>query len=629
MLFRLADVYKSYGGNKILRGVSFQVNQAEKIGLVGRNGAGKTTVVRLITKEETPDDGEVFKVHNLKLGLLQQHVDFSASETVHTAALSAFQRLHDIEAEMRVLEQEMAENLSDEILEKYAELQTEFEQADGFTYTAKAEAILLGLGFAQQTWNTETEKLSGGQKNRLGLARLLLSNPDVLLLDEPTNHLDVNAVEWLENFLQTYEKTFVIISHDRYFLDRTCRRIVEIEQGKAVSYKGNYSQFLVEREERREQQQREFENQQSYIAKNEEFIRRNLAGQKTKLAKSRRNMLERLERVEAITADKSSGNFKLRKIERAGTNVLTVDDLAIGYGANILAQNINFTLHRGECLGVIGGNGTGKTTFLKTILGQIRELSGKLIWGTKTEIGYYSQQLEDLDNRNEIINELRRVAPMAENGELRSFLARFLFVGEDVFKRVADLSGGEKGRLALAKLIYSQKNVLVLDEPTNHLDIPSREALEDALLSYQGTIITVSHDRYFLDKITTQIFAFEENKKIEIFNGNYSEFHDWKMSRESRVGSRESSASANIFDEDQKPKTKDHLSKNQKQKIENRIGEIEKAIPQMEEELAKITWQMSQPEVISNHEQLKKVSRKFAETETIIQKLYKEWEELS
>ena len=632
MLFRLADVYKSYSGNEILRGVSFQVNQSEKIGLVGRNGAGKTTVFRLITKEETPDDGDVFKITNLKLGLLEQHVDFTENETVHTAALSAFQRLHDIEAEMRVLEHEMAENVSDEILEKYAELQTEFEQADGFTYTAKAEAILLGLGFAQTTWNTETEKLSGGQKNRLGLARLLLSNPDVLLLDEPTNHLDVNAVEGLENFLQTYEKTFVIISHDRYFLDRTCRRIIEIEQGKAVTYKGNYSQFLVEREERREQQQREFENQQSYIAKNEEFIRRNLAGQKTKLAKSRRNMLERLERVEAVTADKSSGNFKLRKIERAGTNVLTVDDLAIGYSENVLARNINFTLHRGECLGVIGGNGTGKTTFLKTILGQIRELSGKLIWGTKTEIGYYSQQLEDLEDRNEIINELRRVAPMAENGELRSFLARFLFFGEDVFKRVADLSGGEKGRLALAKLIYSNKNVLVLDEPTNHLDIPSREALEDALLSYQGTIITVSHDRYFLDKITTQIFAFEENKKIEIFNGNYSEFHDWRDV--SSIKSQVSSQAESNITESEKQRTMDegqraNLSKNQQQKIERRIGEIEKAIPQMEEELAKITWQMSKPEVISNHEQLQKVSRKFEETEKVIQKLYKEWEELS
>ena len=387
MLFRLSDIYKSYGGTDILRGVSFQINPNEKVGLVGRNGAGKTTVFRVITGEESADDGEVFKLSNLKIGLLQQHVDFIDDETVHTAALSAFERLHDIEAEMRHLEIEMAENFSDEVLEKYAELQTEFEQADGFTYTARAEAILLGLGFTKEMWNLATSNLSGGQKNRLGMARLLLSNPDILLLDEPTNHLDVGAVEWLENFLQTYETAFVIISHDRYFLDRTCRRIIEIDKGKAVTYKGNYSQFLVERAERREQQQREFENQQSFIAKNEDFIRRNLAGQKTKLAKSRRNMLERLERVEAVSVDRSSGNFNLKNVERAGLNVLTAEDLAIGYGTRVLAKDINFTLNRGECLGIIGGNGTGKTTFLKTILGNHRELAGALNWGTKTNIG--------------------------------------------------------------------------------------------------------------------------------------------------------------------------------------------------------------------------------------------------
>ncbi|MEP7038312.1 MAG: ABC-F family ATP-binding cassette domain-containing protein [Acidobacteriota bacterium] len=635
MLFRLSEVYKSYGGTDILNGVSFQVNPGEKVGLVGRNGAGKTTVFRIITGEEAADSGEIIKMNNLKIGLLQQHVDFTENETVHTAALSAFKKLHDIEAGMRILEHEMAENVSDEILNKYAELQIEFEHEEGFTYTAKAEAILLGLGFTKEMWQLETEHLSGGQKNRLGLARLLLSNPDVLLLDEPTNHLDVMAVEWLENFLQTFEKSFVIISHDRYFLDRTCRRIVEIERGKAVSYKGNYSQFLVEREERREQQQREYENQQSYIAKNEEFIRRNLAGQKTKMAKSRRTMLEKLERVDAVIADRSSGNFNLKKIERAGSNILTVEDLAIGYGENVLADDINFSLLRGECLGIIGGNGTGKTTFLKTILGQIRELDGKLIWGTKTDIGYYSQQLEELDERNEIIGELRRVAPLAENGVLRSFLARFLFVGEDVFKRVSDLSGGEKGRLALAKLIYSQKNVLILDEPTNHLDIPSREALEDALGEYEGTIITVSHDRYFLDQISTQIFSFESDGENEIYNGNYSEFHEWKemQNSEFKIQSIQNSNRENPNSEREtktttKKEQKSHLSKNQQQKIEQRIKEIEKEIPVLEESLSNFTIQMNEPEIISDHKKLNDVSVKYKKTEAKIQNLYAEWEDL-
>lgn len=632
MLFRLSEVNKSYGGNEILRGVSFQINQDEKVGLVGRNGAGKTTVFRMITGEESPDSGEVIKLNNLKIGLLEQHVDFTDSETVHTAALSAFKRLHDIEAEMRSLEDEMAVNVTDEILERYAELQTEFENEDGFTYTARAEAILLGLGFSKDLWSHLTKNLSGGQKNRLGLARLLLSNPDILLLDEPTNHLDVGAVEWLENFLQTYQKTFVIISHDRYFLDRTCRKIIEIENGKAVIYKGNYSQFLVEREERREQQKREFDNQQAFIAKTEEFIRKNLAGQKTKQAKSRRTLLERMDKVESVAAEKGSSKFNLKNVERAGANVLMVEDLKIGYGEKPLAQDIHFTLHRGECLGVIGGNGTGKTTFLKTILGHIRQLSGTINWGTKTDIGYYSQQLEDLDDRNIIIDELRLVAPLAESGALRSFLAGFLFFGEDVFKSVGDLSGGEKGRLALAKLIYSKKNVLILDEPTNHLDIPSREALEDALDSYQGTVITVSHDRYFLDKITTQILSFGENRESEVFYGNYSEFHDWKERAEKSKNQSQEKRSVSIeTPEDSKKQTladRTPSSKNQQQRTEKRISEIEKEIPQFEESAAQLTLQMSQPEIAVDPEKFADLSNRLQKIEKQVQNLYQEWEDL-
>ena len=532
MLFRLSEAKKSYGGTEVLRGVSFQVNPGEKVGLVGRNGAGKSTVFRLVTGVESPDSGDVFKANNLKLGLLDQHVDFGPGETVHTAALSAFKEIHDIEAEMRHLEKVMETDHSEPILDQYAELQIAFEHADGFTYAARAESILMGLGFTREMWSLDTGNLSGGQKNRLGMARLLLSNADVLLLDEPTNHLDVGAVEWLENFLAEYNGSYVVISHDRYFLDRTTNRIIEIENGRAVTYTGNYSAFLVERELRREQQMREFENQQAFINKTQEFIRRNLEGQKTKQAKSRRNMLERMERLDAVTAEKHGGSFGLKKVERTGNNVLTLEDLKIGYGQKVLASGLNLSLHRGEALGIIGANGTGKTTLLKTILGELSPLDGELRWGTKTNIGYYAQNLEELEPRNEVIQELRRVAPLADNGELRSFLARFLFFGEDVFKSVGDLSGGEKGRLALAKLIYSRKNVLILDEPTNHLDIPAREALEAALAEYDGTIVTVSHDRFFLDKIASQILAFESAGRTETYDGNYTEYHDWKESKD-------------------------------------------------------------------------------------------------
>src|SRR5919202_5575162 len=470
MLFRLSEVHKSYGVQDVLRGTSLQVNPGEHVGLVGRNGAGKSTIFRLVRGEETPDRGEVVRARGMKLGLLDQHVHFKAGSTVHESALAAFGRLQQIEHEMHELEHRMADAGDDleKILERYSDLQHEFEHEGGFEYAAKAEAILQGLGFHRDMWSLETEKLSGGQQNRLGLACLLLAAPDILLLDEPTNHLDVNAVEWLEEFLQAYQSAYVIISHDRSFLDRTSGRIIELENGKAASYTGNYSDYLVEREERREAQRRAFENQQQLIAKTEEFIRRNIAGQKTKQAKSRRKMLERLERVDVVRADQTAGNFQLKGVERTGNQALIVRDLAVGYPGKTLARDITLTLTRGECLGVIGPNGSGKTTFVKTLLGKLPPLAGEARWGTKVQVGYYAQQLDDLDPRNEIIMELRRVAPQtATAGELRSFLAKFLFTGDDVYKHVRDLSGGEKGRLALAKLIYSRVNVLVLDEPTN------------------------------------------------------------------------------------------------------------------------------------------------------------------
>lgn len=630
MLFRLSDITKSYGGTEVLRGVSFQINQGEKVGLVGRNGAGKTTIFRLLTGDESPDTGEIATINGLRLGLLQQHVDFDAAETVHTAALSAFKQIHDIEAEMRRTEKVMETDHSDAVLDKYAELQTAFEQADGFSYAARAEAVLIGVGFTREQWSMETRTLSGGQKNRLGMARLLLSNADVLLLDEPTNHLDVNAVEWLEQHLQAYERAYVIISHDRYFLDRTATRIIEIENGRAVSYKGNYSKFLVERALRREQQQREYENQQALISKTQAFIRKNLEGQKTKQAKSRRNMLERMERLDAVKGEKHGGKFDLKKVERAGNNVLTTENLAVGYGGTVLASGINISLHRGGVLGIIGGNGTGKTTLLKTLLGEIREIDGRVVWGTKTNVGYYSQTLDDLHDGNAVHAEMRRVAPNVENVEIRSFLARFLFFGEDVEKKVRDLSGGEKGRLALAKLIYSQKNVLVLDEPTNHLDIPAREALEAALDEYPGTIVTVSHDRFFLDKIATQMLSFEVDGSVLDYNGNYTEFHVWRDSKQATLAAAQEArqpephVEMSVFQENVST-----LSKNQRQQIEKRIVEIEQTIPELEAEAERLTSAMSAPTVAADYAHLTKVTEQHNAAQSRIKELYEEWEVLA
>jgi ATP-binding cassette, subfamily F, member 3 len=656
MLFRLTDVYKSYASQDVLRGASLQVNPGEHVGLVGRNGAGKTTLFRMVTGEETPDRGDVVRARGVRLGLLEQHVDFEPGTTVHEAALAAFKELQDIEHEMHQLEHRMAEASDDldAVLERYSELQHEFERLGGFEYAAKAEAILQGLGFERDTWATPTEILSGGQKNRLGLARLLLAEPDVLLLDEPTNHLDVSAVEWLEEFLAAYKSAYVIISHDRYFLDRACTRIVEVELGKAVSYTGNYSAFLDERDERREAQMRAYENQQQLIAKTEEFIRRNLAGQKTKQAKSRRTMLQKLERVEAVRPDAPQGNFQMQKVERAGTHVLTVKDAAVGYPDARLADGINFILNRGECLGIIGPNGSGKTTFLKTVLGKLPQLEGEIRWGSNVSVGYYAQQLDDLDDRNEIIMELRRVAPSsATAGELRGFLARFLFTGDDVYKHVRDLSGGEKGRLALAKLIYSRVNVLVLDEPTNHLDIPSREALEEALGAYDGTIVTISHDRYFLDRVATQILALDGEGHAEHYDGDYTEYHDWKAARRAAAAERDKASAQKPAQEvkakagggdgkagaDGKSgasssnaarKTKGGARKKSGKKSAERDPQsIESEIADAEKRLASLAEELASPGAARDHARLARLNEDYSRADERLRALYEEWERVA
>jgi ATP-binding cassette subfamily F protein 3 len=570
------------------------------------------------------------RARGVRLGLLEQHVDFEPGTTVHEAALAAFGQLQSIEHEMHELEHRMAEAGDDleAVLERYSDLQHEFERQGGFEYAARAESILQGLGFERETWATPCEILSGGQKNRLGLARLLLAEPDVLLLDEPTNHLDVAAVEWLEEFLAAYKSAYVIISHDRYFLDRACTRIVEVELGRAVSYKGNYSHFLVEREEQREIQQRAYENQQHLIAKTEEFIRRNLAGQKTKQAKSRRTMLQKLERVEAVRPDAPQGNFQMQKVERAGAYVLTVKEAAVGYPGNLLATGIDFVLKRGECLGIIGPNGSGKTTFLKTVLGKLPQLEGEIRWGTNVTVGYYAQQLDDLDDRNEIIMELRRVAPSsATAGELRGFLARFLFTGDDVYKHVRDLSGGEKGRLALAKLIYSNVNVLVLDEPTNHLDIPSREALEEALDAYDGTIITISHDRYFLDRVATQILALDGEGGAEHYDGDYTGYHDWKAARRAEKAA-DVEPSADKGPPPPQPQPRQRGAKESKKKgtaardpraIEDEIAAAEQRVATLAEELAK-------PETARDPARLARANGDYQKAESRLRELYEEWE---
>jgi len=629
MLFRFADVYKSYGAQDVLRAVSFQINPGEHVGLVGRNGAGKTTILRLITEEESPDRGEIERLRGLRVGVLAQHVDFSGGMTLIEAALGVFANLLALESKMRSLEQAMAEGTGarlDQVSEDYSEAQHAYEHEGGFTYHSRAEAVLLGLGFGRDEFEKVAANLSGGEKNRLGLARLLLLEPDILLLDEPTNHLDVEAVEWLEDFLAEYRSAYVIISHDRFFLDHTVGRVLDLEFGSVDSYRGNYSTYLEEKAERQEQQQRAFEQQQEMIARTEEFIRRNIAGQKTKQAKSRRTMLQKLDRLESVSSLETT-NFRLKPTSRTGDQVLILDDLSIGFPTRTLASHLDLTLRRGERLGVIGGNGTGKTTLLRTILGEQRPLGGELRWGSGVKSGYYDQRLSLVDERNSVLEELRTVAPSTvPDGELRGFLGRFLFTGDDVFKTVANLSGGEKGRLALARLIYSNVNVLILDEPTNHLDIASCEALEAALNEYTGTIITVSHDRYFLDQIATPILFFSD-EGVESFDGSYTDFYDAHHRSQRLKLTEESEKQVRATKPTVRQSSASSAARNGRPPKGPSPAEIESMIHAAEGELQALTTKLTSEEVSRDHQRLIEVSRQYTETESTIRDLYARWEE--
>jgi len=620
MLFRLDDVYKSYAATEVLRGVTFQVNPHERVGLVGRNGAGKTTIFRLVTEQEETDRGEVILLRGLRIGLLEQQPTFEGELTVRDEALNVFTEIRGMEAEMTRLEHAMSEasgEALDDAMHSYSDLWHAYEFAGGFSYHARAEAVLAGLGFSDIDLDKPADQLSGGQKARLALAKLLLSEPDVLLLDEPTNHLDVNAVEWLEDFLSEYKSAFIIISHDRFLLDRTAAKIIEMDGGRATVYPGNYSAYTRQREERRLVQAREYEEQQELIARTEDFIRRNIAGQKTKQAKSRRKMLERIERVEAVR-DERVGDFRLHSVARAGDNVLAVADLSIGYDTAALATGISFLLRRGERLGIIGPNASGKTTFLKTVLGDLEPISGGLTWGANVNIEYFDQELSSLDLGSTVSEEIAAVAPRATPGELRSYLAKFLFTGDDILKPVVALSGGEQSRLALAKLIYSRANVLVMDEPTNHLDIPSREALEAALAQFPGTMITVSHDRYFLDKLATKILHFE-NGAATYHNGSYSDFyavHHLKQTvrEEPALKKRPVAIPA---------KSRASVAAKERRRS---VEDIEQDIRMLENELAELSERLSSASSDWRPEQYAEIGSRQEEISSLLEALYREWQ---
>jgi ATP-binding cassette subfamily F protein 3 len=535
VLYRFERVSKSYGPREVLREVTWQHNPGEKVGLVGRNGAGKTTLLRIALGREEPDAGEFIKANAVRIATVDQELPGDLSESLHDYAAGAFESLHRIEAEMRRLEHAMADgdNLP-AIHDRYDRLSHRFENEGGYEMVAEVEKALSGLGFEKADFTRPLSELSGGQKNRAMLARAILSSPDVLLLDEPTNHLDFNAVEFLEEYLARSRRAYLVVTHDRRFLDRVAEEIVDLENGKLTAYTGGYTAYRRQKAERILAATRAFEKQQEFIEKEKDYIRRNIAGVNSRQAKGRRTRLARVERLEKPVEDATSVAFEFDAARVGGRSFLRARHLDAGYepGAPIV-RDVSFELLRGERLAILGENGTGKTTLLKALAGRLAPLSGSVQTGHDVSIGYYDQELRDLDPSRRAIDAVWDEHPQETEEAMRSYLALFAFRGDEVFSRISDLSGGEKGRLTLAVVMRQRHNLLLLDEPTNHLDLDSREALEESLEDFPGSLVLVSHDRAFIDRLATRVLDLRGGRAVAL-DGNYSETAEARTERRRR-----------------------------------------------------------------------------------------------
>jgi ATP-binding cassette subfamily F protein 3 len=618
-LFSLKNISKSYGTNLVLNDISWQIEKGRKIGLLGSNGAGKTTLFRIIIGELEPDKGEVIRSKHLRIGFLRQEYELEDDLTLFDEMLKPFFELLKLHDQLRKLEQKMSsESSPGKLLEQYGKLQIEYENKGGYSFENKIERVLYGLRFKKEDFDKNVNILSGGEKNRAALASILLSEPNLLLLDEPTNHLDIEGTEWLEQYLSEFSGTVVLVSHDRYFLDRVIQEVVELENHRLDRYVGNFSAYVEQKAERQEKASKEYEAQQEYILRTEDFIRRNIAGQKTKQAQSRRKALEKLEKLEKPKTKLKKMRMSFSSAQRTSRALVCTEGASKRFGERTLFENVNFSIERYDRVGLIGPNGCGKTTFLKILMGTERLTSGDVKIGSNLDVGYYDQEHEGLDVESTVLDEVWKANPRMLPVELRGFLGKFLFHGEDVFRKIKSFSGGEQSRVVLAKLILSKPNFLILDEPTNHLDIASREVLENALMEFGGTILVVSHDRYFLNKIVNRIYAFEDGHLKE-YLGNYSYYEEKK--REQKEKEKRKLA---VAKEERKKQTE---IKKVKPKIKKRsLYAIERDISEIEQKIEEIDYLVSTPDVYTDWQKLLELNQEKEELSKELEELYGEWE---
>jgi ATP-binding cassette, subfamily F, member 3 len=629
------DIHKSYGIDVILDKVTFNINEGEKVGLIGANGAGKTTLFKILTAQLEQDTGELFIDKNKRVGYLSQHLSLESGSTIYEELLTVFQELLNIESRITELEVKLNEpydnskqEYHDKIIHEFTTLTEVYEHRGGYTYKGEISRVLRGLGFTEEDFNKNINILSGGQKTRVALCKLLLTMPEILLLDEPTNHLDLDAIEWLEDYLKAYKGTMIIISHDRFFLDSITNKTVEMINGHVNTYNGNYTTFVDLKQKNYEVQLKAYNLQQTEIKRQEDIIERYRSFNREKsikAAESREKALEKVERIEAPDKETKASKIKFETQIKSGNDVLHAENLSKSYGEKRLFHNLDLDIKRGEKTALIGENGRGKTTLFRIIMDNVEKDTGIKVLGKNVFIGYYDQEQSNLNLEKTVLDEVWDEFPNMTTTQLRNALAAFLFTGDDVFKHISTLSGGEKCRINLLKLMLSKSNFLLLDEPTNHLDINSREALEDALLSYDGTLLVISHDRYFLNKVIDKIYDLKEDG-IKEYLGNYSYYVEKKKNPQ-RFEEELANAGKTKTQIQEEKKKKREFEKQEKEKL-LKVKAVETSISNSEKKLLDLQNQLCLEEIYSNPQKSEDVNKEIAATEGILEKLYSEWEEL-